>query len=232
MWTPDPVFRHQESTEEVESIIKKESDASFNLEKVCDATSTTNKLTYKQTMTIAIDCTMEFSNFPFDTQNCGFYLTDMAQNDQLTWLEPQITSEKLTNSDYDVQIENTKSPIGFNLELKRKPTVYLYTHFLPCALMVVVSWVSFSVKVDAIPGRLGLLITLLLMMINLTSSTARTIPRSDEVCPLIAWIILSAIFVVIALAEYFIILVAFRFSCVGKVRQNLIFNSYSYHIYL
>ena len=137
MWTPDPVFQHQESNEEVESIIKKESDASFFLEKMChtDRSSTTNKFTYTQTMNIDLKCTMEFSNFPLDTQNCGVFLTDMAQNDQLTWLEPKITSEKLRSSDYDVQTENTRSPegiYGFNLELKRKPTVYLYSvHPLP-----------------------------------------------------------------------------------------------------
>ena len=39
------------------------------------------------------------------------------------------------------------------MRLERKRTVYLYTYFLPCSLMVMVSWVSFAVRAEAVPGR-------------------------------------------------------------------------------
>ena len=60
--------------------------------------------------------------------------------------------------------------------------------------------------------RLGLLLTLLLMMINLNNSATDSIPTSDLICPLILWILMSAAFVTFALAEYFLILVLLRFG--------------------
>lgn len=60
--------------------------------------------------------------------------------------------------------------------------------------------------------RLGLLLTLLLMMINLNNSATNSIPTSDLICPLILWILMSAAFVTFALTEYFVILVLLRFG--------------------
>ena len=42
---------------------------------------------------------------------------------------------------------------GFKVRMERKRTVYIYTYFLPCSLMVMVSWVGFAVRADAVPGR-------------------------------------------------------------------------------
>ena len=86
------------------------------------------------------------------------------------------------------------------------------TYFIPCSVMVVVSWMSFSVGVEAVPGRLGLLITLLLMLMNHTIMVAKQTPHSDRICPLIVWIGISIIFVVVALFEYFVILTMLKFG--------------------
>ena len=43
--------------------------------------------------------------------------------------------------------------ISVQVILSRKPTVHIYTYFLPSGLMVMVSWISFAVRVDAVPGR-------------------------------------------------------------------------------
>ena len=63
--------------------------------------------------------------------------------------------------------------------------------------------------------RLGLLLTLLLMTINLNNSATNKIPLSDKICPLIQWILISMLFILFALLEYFLILVVLRFG--GKV---------------
>ena len=70
--------------------------------------------------------------------------------------------------------------------------------------------------------RLGLLLTLLLMMINLNNSATNSIPTSDLICPLILWILMSAAFVTFALAEYFVILVLLRFgNKVSNIESNI-----------
>ena len=70
--------------------------------------------------------------------------------------------------------------------------------------------------------RLGLLLTLLLMMINPNNSATNSIPTSDLICPLILWILMSAAFVTFALAEYFVILVLLRFgNKVSNIASNI-----------
>ena len=95
--------------------------------------------------------------------------------------------------------------------MKRKHKVYLYTYFGPCMLMVITSWISFTVDSAAVPGRLGLLLTLLLMMINLNNSVSSTIPKSTKVTPLTSWIMVSIGFVSFALLEYAVILYTAKF---------------------
>ena len=59
--------------------------------------------------------------------------------------------------------------------------------------------------------RLGLLLTLLLMTINLNNSATDKIPPSGKICPLVQWILISIAFILFALFEYFLILVVLRF---------------------
>ena len=92
--------------------------------------------------------------------------------------------------------------------------------------MVCTSWISFAVSAEAVPGRLGLLLTLLLMLINMNNSISQIIPKSDGLCPLISWIFISIIFIVFALVEYFIILLSVKFGsltsqvAVKKIRKE------------
>ena len=125
---------------------------------------------------VEVDCPkMDFADFPLDIQRCGFFMKDKERNERVKWNDPLVLKTRLTSSEYDIEIEKpsrnneTLNMAGFTLILSRKPTVYLYTYFVPCGLLVVVSWVSFAVSSEAVPGRLGLLLTLLLMLINLTN---------------------------------------------------------------
>ena len=56
-----------------------------------------------------------------------------------------------------------------------------------------------------------MLLTLLLMTINLNNSATEKIPPSGKICPLVQWILISIAFILLALFEYFLILVVLRF---------------------
>ena len=56
------------------------------------------------------------------------------------------------------------------------------------------------------------------MTINLNNSATDKIPPSDKICPLIKWILISMVFILVALVEYFLILVVLRFR--DKVSEN------------
>ena len=123
----------------------------------------------------------------------------------------------LTSTEFHLSVENSSESTmearnGFRMRMERKTTVYIYTYFVPCGLMVVVSWISFSITVDAVPGRLGLLLTLLLMTINMNNSAAQAIPTAEKICPLIVWILISMGFISFALFEYFALLLLVRYG--------------------
>ena len=256
------MFENQVSLEKTRSAVKNESDAVVKIrvpqcrgrsKNFCQKIGltvgeTTEKklLLIKQTLRAQVNCPdMQFEEFPFDIQSCGFLLKDLkltenrfrAKNN-FKWLQPILEKGKtLTSTEYDLELKNAsltglnRSRCGFQVEMVRKTGVYIYTYFVPSGLMVIVSWVSFAVRVDAVPGRLaivnvdpvplirlGLLLTLLLMTINLNNSATGSIPTSDGICPLISWILISMVFILVALVEYFLILVVLRFR--DKVSEN------------
>ena len=110
----------------------------------------------------------------------------------------------------------TRDVSGFDLILKRKPETYILLYFFPSFMMVVTSWINFAVSFEAVPGRLGLLLTLFLMMINMNNSISTKIPKSDSACPLIIWILICTIFIILALLEYFMILIKVKYGKMNK----------------
>ena len=281
MWTPDVVFDNQVILERASSAIKNESDAIVEIMKMpynrssqgffkeLDLTRETIgiRIFLKQTVKVEVNCPkMQFAKFPFDTQFCNFTVTDLHMKENPRNFELHVESlplqDKLSSTEFTVTVENsTDIKNGFKMKMARQTTVYIYTYFIPCGLMVVVSWISFSVNVDAVPGRLGLLLTLLLMTINMNNSaaqaivvtiiittntisflstfnkmiifnkiTTQAIPTSEEICPLIIWILISMGFISFALFEYFALLILVRYD----KEVSLFFLSFSsfFHFYL
>ena len=70
---------------------------------------------------------------------------------------------------------------GFRMTIARKPMSYLLNYYLPSALFVIVSWATFVIPVDAIPGRIGLIITTLLSLINIANSAFSNSPNSHGI---------------------------------------------------
>ncbi len=58
---------------------------------------------------------------------------------------------------------------------------YFFNYFIPAGLFVVVSWVSFVIPPDSIPGRIALLITNLLVLVNIANSAFDNSPAADTI---------------------------------------------------
>ena len=69
-------------------------------------------------------------------------------------------------------------------------------------------WISFSFLIpsDLVPGRMSLLITTLLMLINISSSARENSPVSDTFSLIDLWLLTCTIFVAMALFEYAIVI--------------------------
>ena len=73
---------------------------------------------------------------------------------------------------------------GFEFVLTRHWTKYIIYNYFPSCLFVGISWISFVVPIEAIPGRMALLVTLLLVQINIFNSSIYTQPNTEVITAL------------------------------------------------
>ena len=71
------------------------------------------------------------------------------------------------------------SVAGFEMILQRKMSFYIVTYYLPSGLFVVVSWISFLVNPEVIPGRMTLLVTIFLVLINIFNTIQTNSPKAE-----------------------------------------------------
>lgn len=56
------------------------------------------------------------------------------------------------------------SQVGFVAKMSRRTQTYVLKYYVPCLAMVVISFMSFAIPADAIPGRVALLVTVFLVL--------------------------------------------------------------------
>ena len=81
--------------------------------------------------------------------------------------------------------------------------------------MVVLSWISFLIPPNSFPGRISLLVTIVLCIINVMTGVMQQNPEGNAINTLDCWCIICLALVAIASLEYAILLYFMRF---GKVQ--------------
>ena len=61
------------------------------------------------------------------------------------------------------------SNIGFTVFLTRAPKTHLSNTYLPSGLLTFISFIGFLIPVDMVPGRMALLVTIFLMLVNIST---------------------------------------------------------------
>jgi heme exporter protein D len=92
----------------------------------------------------------------------------------------------------------------------------LISTFLPSGFIVVVSWVSFWISPDAVPGRVTLGVTTVLTMITQSFITGFTLPQVPYVKATDVWMAASMTFVFAALIEFALVNVMQRREIIRK----------------
>lgn len=185
-----------------------------------------HEIMYSQATHINFICPMRFDAFPLDTQSCKFqvgsYSYDMTKMSftQTNKVQGYVKTANSVVLDYSVDViqldENdflldygelgNFSVAGFEMILHRHVSHYLITYYLPSGLFVVVSWISFVVPPDVIPGRMALLITLFLVLVNIFNTVTTNTPKAEGLTAIETWMLSCLLFVFGALVEYAIIL--------------------------
>ena len=176
---------------------------------------------YSQATHITFICPMRFDKFPLDTQMCKFQVGSYSYNDKIMrFLTEQAgySGGKLGNSialDYAIKISHLKpsdavfsggglgnfSLAGFEMVLHRYVSTYIITYYLPSGLFVIVSWISFLIPMDVIPGRMALLVTLFLVLVNIFNTVTTNTPKAEGLTAIEAWMLACILFVFGALIE-------------------------------
>ena len=68
----------------------------------------------------------------------------------------------------------------FQVHMRRIFQPFLLRSYLPSAIFVVVSWISFTIDPTVVPGRMALLVTILLMLINISNSVSSMSPLAES----------------------------------------------------
>ena len=183
------------------------------------------EIVYETRVDVTISCLMNFDDYPLDSHNCPFeagsynYVEDTvncysiytyAAKDQRT-LQHLIKIEDLSqmNKTYGEEKENiTKefAKCGFNIVLKRTRFQIVFQVYLTSALFVIVSWVSFVIKPEVVPGRMGLLITIFLVLINIFNGVKSDAPVSSRLNAVDQYVLGCIGFVFLALMQYTLVL--------------------------
>ena len=113
------------------------------------------------------------------------------------------------------------SVAGFEMVLTRKISFYIVTYYMPSGLFVLVSWISFLVNPEVIPGRMTLLVTIFLVLINIFNTIQTNSPKAEGLTAIEAWVIACIIFVFGALGEYTVILLKIKLKKLNSSRTSV-----------
>ena len=93
-------------------------------------------------------------------------LADRADNENF-----DVDLDELENYlHFDTDTNETFSKTGFTLILKRRPTRFFINIYIPTALLTVASFIGFLIPVEMVPGRMALLVTIFLMLVNVSNT--------------------------------------------------------------
>merc|ERR1719192_723716 len=138
-------------------------------------------------------------------------------------LDYDITINKLRESD-QIFIGGSLgnySLAGFEMILRRHVSHYIINYYLPSGLFVIVSWISFLIPMDVIPGRMALLVTLFLVLVNIFNTVTTNTPKAEGLTAIEAWMLACILFVFGALIEYAAILFKKQRYVSGQHKVNL-----------
>ncbi|XP_069510093.1 glycine receptor subunit alpha-1 isoform X2 [Ambystoma mexicanum] len=174
---------------------------------------------YSIRITLTLACPMDLKNFPMDVQTCimqlesfGYTMNDLV----FEWQEPGAVqiAEGLTLPQFILKEEKdlrycTKNYntgkftcIEARFHLERQMGYYLIQMYIPSLLIVILSWVSFWINMDAAPARVGLGITTVLTMTTQSSGSRASLPKVSYVKAIDIWMAVCLLFVFSALLEY------------------------------
>lgn len=185
-------------------------------------------------ISLVLSCPMNLKFYPLDKQICSILMVSYGYTTEdlvFLWKEgdpvqvtknlhlPRFTLERF-QTDYCTSRTNTGdySCLRVDLVFKREFSYYLIQIYIPCCMLVIVSWVSFWLDPTSIPARVSLGVTTLLTMATQISGINASLPPVSYTKAIDVWTGVCLTFVFGALLEFALVNYASRSE---SHRQNM-----------
>nr|XP_046914120.1 uncharacterized protein LOC124494889 isoform X1 [Dermatophagoides farinae] len=177
-----------------------------------------NTILYMVKLTLLLSCAMKFQTYPHDTQNCTMkieslsYTTkdlifDWEESDSLVVEEHiELPQHDLINKDIDYcttdYSSGTFACVQVVFTIKRRIGYYIFHTYIPTCLIVIMSWISFWIKPEAVPARVTLCVTSLLTLSTQHAQSQKSLPPVSYIKAIDIFMSSCTVFVFASLMEY------------------------------
>ncbi|XP_036406593.1 gamma-aminobutyric acid receptor subunit gamma-1-like [Megalops cyprinoides] len=177
------------------------------------------RVMYTLRLTINAECYLKLHNFPMDEHSCplefssyGYPKNEILYRwqrrsvevaDQRYWRLYQFAFVGLRNSSDVARTQSGEYVVmSVFFDLSRRMGYFTIQTYIPCSMIVVLSWVSFWINKDAVPARTSLGITTVLTMTTLSTISRKSLPKVSYVTAMDLFVSVCFIFTFAALMEY------------------------------
>ncbi|XP_077869875.1 glycine receptor subunit alphaZ1-like [Saccoglossus kowalevskii] len=173
---------------------------------------------YDMRVSLVLICHLYLQRFPMDKQTCGIELESFGyttRDIQLDWdanfsaiIAPEVVMPEFTVGLPVTSKGMRRYPLGYYAQLQcqfslhRELIFYVMEHYVPSFLLVILSWVSFWLSVDATPARASLGITTVLTLTTLSSTARTSLAKVSYTKAIDIWMLVCSLFVFAALLEF------------------------------
>lgn len=181
---------------------------------------------YSVRISLTLSCSMNLKLYPLDKQTCSLKMASYAwKTDDLifVWkkgdpvqIEDKLHLPRFSLEKFETAYCNSKTNTGeyscltVDLLFKREFSYYLIQIYVPCCMLVIVSWVSFWLDQNAVPARVSLGVTTLLTMATQTSGINASLPPVSYTKAIDVWTGVCLMFVFGAMLEFALVNYASR----------------------
>jgi len=173
---------------------------------------------YMVKLTLVLSCAMNFKNYPHDEQLCNLKIESISHttDDLIFEWDPampldvdrgiELPQLELTHN-FTGDCTTAYSTGNFTclevvFKFKRRLGYYLFHTYVPTCLIVIMSWISFWIKPEAVPARVTLGVTSLLTLSTQHANSQKSLPPVSYIKAIDVFMSGCTVFVFLSLMEY------------------------------
>lgn len=173
---------------------------------------------YMVKLSLLLSCAMKFQTYPHDTQNCTMKIESLSYTTKdlvFDWEEsdPLVVEDNIELPQHDLiekkidyctttYSSGTFACVQVLFTIKRRLGYYIFHTYIPTCLIVIMSWISFWIKPEAVPARVTLCVTSLLTLSTQHAQSQKNLPPVSYIKAIDIFMSSCTVFVFASLMEY------------------------------